>query len=235
MDAPEPHHDGDHYHYDGRHQGYEEGHTYSPDGSYPPPQDHDGEDEKDDLDDSKEHDDEDLPLEVEPKEKKSKRGNRVAATDDKENEDEEALHLASIEIEEEKETDPVIIAQIELIEKSTPSTDLELALTAIMKRKETHITRLTAEIIKLKKFISKRKQTYKRKRKDDGAPTRALSAYNIFIQDRFATLAKENEIALKSEDKDAMMKRVPPASLVALTGNAWKELSAEEKQKYEER
>jgi deoxyribodipyrimidine photolyase len=141
----------------------------------------------------------------------------------------------SILVEEEKETDPEIIAQLELIEKSKPTTDLEIALSIAMKRKTTHLNRLTAEILKLKNFISKRKQTYKRKRKDDGAPTRALSAYNIFIQERFALLAKENEKALKSENEDVTLQRVPPAHLVAATGNVWKSLPIEEKQKYEER
>lgn len=48
-------------------------------------------------------------------------------------------------------------------------------------------------------------------------------------------LSKENEAALKSADTDAQLKRVPPASLVASTGNQWKELSAEEKQYYEDK
>jgi hypothetical protein len=149
--------------------------------------------------------------------------------------DDGAEELMRIQVEEAKVTDPQILAQIELIENSMPSTPLEIAYKAALQRKEVHLNRLTSEIFKLKQFISKRKQTYKRKRKDDGAPTRALSAYNNFIQDRFARLAKENENALKSEDVDATMKRVPPASLVAATGNAWKSLPAEEKQKYEER
>jgi hypothetical protein len=76
---------------------------------------------------------------------------------------------------EQAPTDSVGIAQTELIAKSTPTTDLEIALAAALKRKETHVQRLTTEILKLKQFISKRKQTYKRKRKDDGAPVRALS------------------------------------------------------------
>jgi hypothetical protein len=67
----------------------------------------------------------------------------------------------------------------EIIQKSTPTTDLELALTAALERKDVHIQRLMDEINKLRAFISKRKQTYKRKRKDDGAPTRALSGANV--------------------------------------------------------
>ena len=131
--------------------------------------------------------------------------------------------------------DPEAQAQNELIAKSTPTTPLEIAMAAVLMRKDVQIARLTGEVAKLKAFVSKRKQTYKRKRKDEGAPTRALSAYNIFIQDRFARLAKENADALKSESVDAALKRVPPANLVASTGNEWKELPAEEKAKYEER
>lgn len=131
--------------------------------------------------------------------------------------------------------DPQVKEQKNLIKNSTPMTELEEALLDDLKRKETHISRLSAEVMKLKAFISKRKQTYKRKRKDEGAPTRALSAYNIFVQDRFSRLAKENEAALKSADSDVQLKRVPPASLVASTGNQWKELSGQEKAYYEEK
>jgi hypothetical protein len=67
----------------------------------------------------------------------------------------------------------------EIIQKSKPTTDLELALTAALERKDVHIQRLMDEINKLRAFISKRKQTYKRKRKDDGAPTRALSGTHV--------------------------------------------------------
>eukprot|EP00550_Attheya_septentrionalis_P009400 CAMPEP_0198296452 /NCGR_PEP_ID=MMETSP1449-20131203/32571_1 /TAXON_ID=420275 /ORGANISM="Attheya septentrionalis, Strain CCMP2084" /LENGTH=396 /DNA_ID=CAMNT_0043997073 /DNA_START=250 /DNA_END=1440 /DNA_ORIENTATION=+ len=138
--------------------------------------------------------------------------------------------------EDEPETvvDKEIDEALELIEKSTPETPLEIALTEQLKKKESQIERLSGEVAKLKTFISKRKQTYKRKRKDEGAPTRALSAYNIFVQNRFSRLAKENEKALQSSDVDALMKRVPPASLVASTGNEWKDLAAKEKSQYEE-
>lgn len=149
--------------------------------------------------------------------------------------DEEEELLNSNVIEEVEIKDPRIAADLLYIQETEPTSRLEVALSEALKRKEAHIVRLSNEIQKLKAFISKRKQTYKRKRKDEGAPTRALSAYNIFVQDRFALLAKENETALNSADVDAQLKRVPPASLVASTGNAWKELSAEEKAKYEER
>lgn len=132
-------------------------------------------------------------------------------------------------------TDPKVLEDMEYIKNTPPTSRLEIALAEALERKELHVRRLTNEITKLKSFISKRKQTYKRKRKDEGAPTRALSAYNIFIKDRFAELAKENEAALKSADSEAQLKRVPPASLVSVTGNEWKKLPAEEKAKYEER
>jgi len=131
--------------------------------------------------------------------------------------------------------DPRVKEQQDLIENSVPATMLEAALYDELNRKESHIQRLSGEVMKLKAFISKRKQTYKRKRKDEGAPTRALSAYNIFVQDCFEKLAKENEAALKSADSDAQLKRVPPASLVASTGNHWKALPAKEKLYYEDR
>jgi hypothetical protein len=131
--------------------------------------------------------------------------------------------------------DPEILKQQEIIDSTPRTSELEHALYECLMRKESQVERLSGEVTKLKAFISKRKQTYKRKRKDEGAPTRALSAYNIFVQDRFSKLAKENEQALKSSDSDAQLKRVPPASLVASTGNQWKELSAEEKTAYEDR
>jgi hypothetical protein len=131
--------------------------------------------------------------------------------------------------------DPKVAEDMEYIKVTEPTSRLEIVLLEALKRKESHIDRLSGEVHKLKAFISKRKQTYKRKRKEEGAPTRALSAYNIFVQDRFAQLAKENEAALKSADSDVQLKRVPPANLVASTGNQWKGLSPEEKVKYEER
>lgn len=147
----------------------------------------------------------------------------------------EEEELLNSDVREVEIADPKIAEDLAYMNDTEPTTRLEIILSETLKRKEAHIARLSNEIQKLKAFISKRKQTYKRKRKDEGAPTRALSAYNIFVQDRFAKLAQENETALNSADCDAQLKRVPPASLVASTGNAWKELSAEEKAKYEER
>jgi HMG (high mobility group) box/HMG-box domain len=150
-------------------------------------------------------------------------------------EDDDVIEEDDSTLQEPTSKDPVVLAQLELIRTTVPQTALEIALTAALERKQFHVERLTLEIAKLQKFVSKRKQTYKRKRKDDGAPTRALSAYNLFIKERFAQLAKENEHALKSDDLDAKLIRVPPANLVTKTGNEWKTLSNEVKAKYEVR
>jgi HMG (high mobility group) box len=160
---------------------------------------------------------------------------KLTRTSQEHNDSKEERRISNLQVEEVKEDDPVIIAQNELIEKSTPSTELEIALHTALQRKENHIRRLSKEIRKLKQFVVKRKQTYRRKRKENDAPIKPLSAYNIFIRDRFAQLAKENENALNDDDVDTQLKRVPPSNLISATGNAWKELSREEKQKYEER
>jgi HMG-box domain len=87
----------------------------------------------------------------------------------------------------------------------------------------------------MRMFVRKRKQSYKRKRKEDGAPRRALSGYNLFIKERFEELSRENEKALNSDDKDVTMQRVPPKNLVTRTGNEWKALAPEVKAQYDER
>jgi hypothetical protein len=185
-----------------------------------------------DVDDDEDDVDEDeSAMESPPKDEKNKNKRYRQSQEDREAEE----LLNSKIFDEQLNTDPKAIAQLEFIQNNKPETELELALAGVLERKEQHIARLVSEITKLKTFISKRKQTYKRKRKDEGAPTRALSAYNIFVQDRFAQLAKENDAALKSADTNVQMQRVPPANLVASTGNAWKSLSAEDKAKYEER
>ena len=172
----------------------------------------------------------------------SSRSRRSAKADTSKEDEEEAKHDSGEEEEEEsekspepaskdkgksgdaynevsEELDPEVAQQNEIIKNTEPQSELELALTETLKRRDEQIERLKGEVSKLKAFISKRKQTYKRKRKETGAPTRALSAYNIFVQDKFSRLAKENEQALKSTDSDVKLKRVPPASLVATTGN----------------
>jgi len=122
--------------------------------------------------------------------------------------------------------------QDEFIRNTKPKSLLEFAQGSLIKRQDLRINKLENEVRKLKEVISKRRQSYKRKRKDDQAPTRALSAYNIFVQDRFSKLASDNEAALLSSDTSAELKRVPPASLVASSGLQWKNLPEEEKKKY---
>ena len=85
------------------------------------------------------------------------------------------------DISEHKDADA--LAQEEIVKNSTPTTELEIALTKILERKQALIDRITGEITKMQQFVRKRKQTYKRKRKENGAPTRALSAYNMFIKE----------------------------------------------------
>jgi len=138
--------------------------------------------------------------------------------------DDDEVFLDSLgEVDEERSREKDIIStehaeQDEFIKNSEPKTELEIAQGELIKRQDLQITKLRNEVKKLKTFISKRKQTYKRKRKDNQAPTRALSAYNIFVQDRFSKLASDNEAALLSSDTSAQLKRVPPASLVASSG-----------------
>ena len=146
-----------------------------------------------------------------------------------------AEFLNNLDLSEPVINDPKIAEDMEFIKNTKPESRLEICLTEALYRKDAHIHRLMNEIGKLKQYISKRKQSYKRKRKDDGAPRRALSAYNIFMQDRFAQLAKENQAALTNGDPDAQLQRVASANLVTTSGHAWKELPAEEKAKYEER
>jgi len=112
------------------------------------------------------------------------------------------------------------------------STDLERKLFKTVTEQKQIISRMNSELSKLRKFIGKRKQSYKRKRKAGDVPTRALSAYNIFVRERFSKLASENEHALYSSDVGVELKRVPPATLVAKTGIQWKDLPEEEKGQY---
>eukprot|EP00979_Chaetoceros_neogracilis_P012053 scaffold3087_cov288-Chaetoceros_neogracile.AAC.2 len=131
--------------------------------------------------------------------------------------------------------DPISKAQQVIIAKTKPTTELEIALAAELERNKCLIANVTNELNKIKQFISKRKQTYKRKRKDGGAPKRALSAYNIYIKEKFKILAQENQDALTDANTEKALQRIKPENLVARTGNEWKKLSSEEKQKYEEK
>jgi len=119
-----------------------------------------------------------------------------------------------------------------VFEAENMSTDLERKLFKTVTEQKQIINRMNSELSKLRKFIGKRKQSYKRKRKAGDVPTRALSAYNIFVRERFSKLASENEHALYSSDVGVELKRVPPATLVAKTGVQWKDLPEEEKGQY---
>jgi len=130
--------------------------------------------------------------------------------------------------------DPDHLHNHEVITNATPSTELEIALKAELDRQIRHNEVLVGECTKLRVFISKRKQTYKRKRKDEGAPRKKLSGYNLFVRERFAEIARANEDALRSADSGAELKRIPPASNIASSGHAWSQLSAEEKARYNE-
>ena len=175
--------------------------------------------------------------------KESKEDTKVAAKeaepdDDKELHDEPTKEEAPADEEDtdkagEDETDPEAAAQKELIATSTPTTDLEIALRAELTRQLQVNERLVSEITKLNTFMSKRKQTYKRKRKENEAPRKSLSGYNIFVREHFAKLAEKNQEALKSGDLSKQMTRIPAAQKVAEAGKAWRALSAEEKAKYE--
>jgi hypothetical protein len=103
---------------------------------------------------------------------------KTKATENEDNSDTDQYEDADIS----EVKDSVALAQEELVKNSTPTTELEIALTQILERKQALLDRLTGEINKMRNFVRKRKQTYKRKRKDGGAPVRALSAYNMFIR-----------------------------------------------------
>lgn len=139
--------------------------------------------EKEHVDDTEKVDEDDAPEQPESPPKET----QDASPQQMQNLDSNHQGLSGMDSEKLAETlegAPEAIAQNELIANSTPKTPLEIVLACALSRKEIHITRLKSEVDKLKEFVSKRKQTYKRKRKDEGAPTRALSAYNIFIQVR---------------------------------------------------
>jgi hypothetical protein len=129
-------------------------------------------------------------------------------------------------------TDPLSIAQQHLIATSHPTTDLEVALKAELERNTAHIARLREECIKLRGFINRRKQPYKRKRMEREAPRKSLSAYNLFVREQFVRLAKENESVLQ-DSADMQLARVVPQMNVAAAGKAWKKLTQAEKAKYE--
>jgi hypothetical protein len=146
--------------------------------------------------------------------------------------------------------DPIIDARDrEIIASTTPTTPLEIALGNELDRRTRHNALLINEVTRLREFLSKRKQTYRRKRTDVDAPRKKLSGYNVFVRERFAALARENDEALRmgvvattttttaasgggEVVRGPELKRIPPARNITSTGKAWSMLSAEEKERY---
>ena len=151
--------------------------------------------------------------------------------DDEHDEDEEDDHD-----DDDDEDDFVFSTDTGMLLSSVqPKSVLEKRLHEALQKQVQLSERLFQEVKKLKEFCKKRKQPYKRKRKEDGAPVRALSAYNIFMKEKFDQLAQDNKDALKSDKKGAQLKRVPPASVVSSTALAWKELPNDQKRIYLEK
>lgn len=70
----------------------------------------------------------------------------------------------------------------DFIARSKPQTELEKALFSLLDNKNALIHKMSGELQKLQAFVVKRKkQVYKRKRKDADHPVKPLSAYNIFL------------------------------------------------------
>ena len=149
---------------------------------------------------------------------------------DKENDANESQDTAAEEVSPDRMTEVR-----EIIAKTKPTTELEIALTEVIHDKDAYIELLRGEITKLQEFCQRRKQGYKRKRKDGEAPIRPMSGYNLFMKDRFRKIAEENESLLKNGDTKAKLKKIPPSEIISGAGQAWADLPAEEKSKYEAR
>lgn len=121
------------------------------------------------------------------------------------------------------------------IRENVPQTPLEIALTNELRGKTAQAERLSEELARLRGVFSRRKQPRKTKRPNDDAPARALSAYNIFVQENFSQLAKQNDEVLQSNKQNVELKRIAPASLVAASGDLWKKLSPKEKSHFKKK
>lgn len=156
----------------------------------------------------------------------------VKATEIKEEENDELRFDTKVESQPQ---DPEIKARLDLIANNEAKTELEIALKTELDIRNKQVETLRSELIYMKNFVSRRRQKYKRKRPNDKAPRRAMSAYNLFVQDRFRKIAKENKEVLMDASNCKDMERVEATSLVTKTGNEWSNLSLEQRQAYEER
>ena len=139
------------------------------------------------------------------------------------------------EDEDDEEDFTISTDSMALLASIRPETDNEKKLYEALEKQILFAERIYQEVRKLKAFCKKRKQPYKRKRKETGAPVRALSAYNIFMKEKFDQISQENKDALRSDDKDVQLKRLPPASIVSKTASLWKELPSDQKRVYFEK
>jgi hypothetical protein len=202
--------------------------------------------EVEDDDDDDENDDEDVP----PRRDPPPAADASTTHDPDYRNEDRASSSRVVESDSPPNVDDDVMPIIDIISSSTPSTPLEFALINELDRRTRHNELLINEVTRLREFLSKRKQTYRRKRTDVDAPRKKLSGYNVFVRERFAALARENEEALRmgvatTTTSSASgggggevvgggveLKRIPPASSISSTGKAWSMLSAEEKERY---
>mmetsp|Transcript_18730 Transcript_18730/g.24315 ORF Transcript_18730/g.24315 Transcript_18730/m.24315 type:complete len:390 (+) Transcript_18730:375-1544(+) len=160
----------------------------------------------------------------------------ISSDDNSHNQDEDVdllAHLGNVDGEDpQRESSKSLLA---FLEDAVPETELEKKLHKALRQQFAISDKLRKEVTKLQLFMTKRKQVYRRKRKDESAPTRPLSAYNIFVREHFNKLAKENERALSSSKVDDQMKRIAPSTLVSEAGNSWRDLCPKKKKVYIER
>jgi len=135
--------------------------------------------------------------------------------------------------------EPNDIRNREIINDITPKSELEVALTSELHRLTRQNELLSQECTRLrgcftssttttnaKKNIFRKQINYKRKRKDESAPRKVLSGYNLFVRERYAKIAKDNEEAMKSGAKQMVNTNI------SSSGKAWNMLTTEEKEKY---
>jgi len=132
--------------------------------------------------------------------------------------------------------EPNDIRNREMINNSTPKSELEVALTSELHRLTRKNELLNQEVTRLRGFFTSTTKTkknifrkqinYKRKRKDESAPRKVLSGYNLFVRERYAKAAKDNE------SLNGGAKQVVNTNDISSSGKAWNMLTTEEKEKY---